>query len=433
MATARVAVLVGLATLVGGCSRDHVAPAKKVVVIGLDGGTWDLLDGYIARGLLPNLAKLRQGGVWAPLKSIKPSSSPVIWTSIATGKSPDKHGITFFVRFPAGDTGHPAPVTSTMRRGKALWNILSKLKRDVAVVGWFVTWPVEAVNGRMISDRAHWGATDEKGVFPPAYLAGFPPADIQGAIDALPRFMHAETDFSKLKPDSTDPEERLRYLVFDRFVKAYMRDAYYLKVADRVLSDGALPDFFALYLRGTDDVQHGFWKFMQPELFDGVTPEQAADYGKVIERYWQWTDEAVGHVLSYYKDTPALVIVVSDHGAGPAIGAYKVVTPEYLYLSGSHRQTGIFIANGPGVRRGGSISDASVYDITPTILHYLGQPVGNDMDGRVLTGAFVDAIADRPVAHIETYDEAADAPTGPVASPVDDKALEHLRSLGYIE
>ena len=421
-----------LALALAGCATD-VRPARKVVLIGIDGGTWDLLDGYIERGLLPNLAKLREHGAWGPLQSIQPSSSPVIWTSIATGKSPDKHGITFFVRFPGGDTGKPGPVTSTMRRGKALWNILSAKGRDVAVIGWFVTWPVQAVNGRMISDRAHWGAIDDKGVFPPGYLGDFEPPTMADGIQAMPNFMHAEFDPAKLDPNATDPDARLNCLVFDRFVRAYTRDLYYLRAAERVLGDGPLPDFFALYLRGTDDVQHGFWKFMQPELFEGVTKQQADDYGKVIERYWQWIDEGVGKILSFYDRTDRLVVVVSDHGAGPAVGHYKIFTPEYMHLSGSHRMNGILVADGPGVRSGKASVDAGVYDITPTILAYLGEPIGDDMDGHALTDLFVPALAKKPLEHLPTYDGPGDVPTGHVSSDVDDKALEHLRSLGYIE
>jgi hypothetical protein len=418
------------------CSPRPEAPAAHVVVLGLDGGTWDLLEPYIERGLLPNLARLRAQGAWGPLQSINPSSSPVIWTSIATGKSPDKHGITFFVRFPEGKTGEPGPVTSTMRRGKAIWNILSAKGYDVATVGWFVTWPVESVNGRMISDRAHWGATDSQGVAPPYYLAGFDPPTIAEAMAALPQFARFDLDPGNVhsRPsEGATAEERLQSLVFERLVTAYLRDLYYLRVAERVLADGRLPDFFALYLRGTDDVQHGFWKFMEPELFAGVTSEQIDRFGKVIERYWQWTDAAVGRILEFYKDTPRLVLVVSDHGAGPAIGRNRIVTKEYLELSGSHRETGILIANGPGVRRSAEAVPASVYDVTPTILHYLGLPVGDDMDGRPILGLFSGAVADREIARLATYDEKNDQAREHVASEVDHKALDHLRSLGYIE
>ncbi len=361
------------------------------------------------------------------------SSSPVVWTSVATGKVPEKHGITVFVRFPNGDTGKPGPVTSTMRNGKALWNIVGPRGYDVAVVGWFVTWPVEEVNGRMVSDRAHWGEIDEQGVFPPAYVTGIPIPTVDEARAAMRDFVDFDYDPAHRDKESTDPAERLNYLVFDRFVRAWIRDTYYLRVTERILNDGALPRVLAVYFRGTDDVQHGFWKFMQPEHFPDVTPEQAARFGKVIERYWQWIDVAVGKILARYEGTPRLVLVASDHGAGPAVGDHRINVPEYLHLSGSHRQTGIFIAEGPGIRQNERIEDAEIYDVTPTLLQYLDLPVGDDMDGKVLREIFSGALAKRPVEKITTYDDTSDRATGHIASGADEKALEFLESLGYVD
>jgi arylsulfatase A-like enzyme len=127
------------------------------------------------------------------------------------------------------------------------------------------------------------------------------------------------------------------------------------------------------------------------------------------------------------------VLVVSDHGAGPAVGQYKIDVPEYLHLSGAHRDTGVLIANGPGVRQGETVHAARIYDVTPTLLWYLGLPVGADMDGKVLTDMFTTAFARRPVETVPTYDDATRQPASQTESKVDDKALEHLRSLGYIE
>ena len=403
-------------------------------MLALDGGTWDLLDGYMQRGLLPNLAKLRKGGVWGPLKSIKPSSSPVIWTTVATGKTPEKHGITFFVRFPTGNTGQPVPVSRTLRRCKAIWNILGDRDKDVAIDGWLITWPAEEVYGRMITDRAHYGNV-EKESFPPGYMTELQPVPIEKVLKVMPSFMSEDFDFGHMDRNSKDPEERLNFLVYDRFVRAYARDEFYLEAAERMLDDGPLPDATFVYLRGTDDVQHGFWKFMEPDKFKGVTEEEARRFGKVIERYWQWTDQAVGKILSHFdKDT--LIVVLSDHGGGPAVGKYKIITKEYLQLSGSHRNTGILIINGPGVKVGKEIDFASVYDITPTLLAYVGLPVAEDMDGRILKEAFVPGIANGSAGTIATYETGKPKPIEAAQpdkpSAVDKKVLEGLRSLGYI-
>ncbi|RMD84910.1 MAG: hypothetical protein D6815_03175 [Candidatus Dadabacteria bacterium] len=420
-----------LAAAVACHPRHEVQQRPPVVLFALDGATWTLLDPFMERGLLPNLERLRRQGTWGVLESMQPSSSPVIWTTVATGKKPQKHGITFFVRFPDGDPGHPKPVDSRMRRAKAIWNILSAKGFDVAVVGWFVTWPPEEVNGRMISDRAHYPASRPR-AFPPGYLADLPPASAKEAVAAAPRFMDPGVDLSRARKDSANPDERIAFLITDRFVKAYARDAFYLRAAERVLSDGPLPDFFALYLRGTDDVQHGFWKFMDPEPFGDVPPEHVRRYGKVIERYWQWIDKAVGRVLEHYRGENPLVLVVSDHGAGPGT---DIDVPAYLHLSGSHRKEGVLIAAGPGIRKGARIEGASVYDITPTLLHYLGLPVAQDMDGRVLVDLFTGELASRPVRRIATYEDARPPahPQAPPQSADDQRILEHLRSLGYIQ
>ena len=89
------------------------------MLIGLDGADWKLIDAMLARGELPNLARLRREGVWGHLKSAVPLLSPLIWTTIATGKTPDQHGILSF-RADDSETGDAVPVTSNLRKVKAL-------------------------------------------------------------------------------------------------------------------------------------------------------------------------------------------------------------------------------------------------------------------------------------------------------------------------
>jgi hypothetical protein len=327
--------------------------------------------------------------------------------------------------------------------------MLSRRRIDVAVLGWYVTWPAREVFGRLLTDLAHFGQIAGS-AWPAEFLWNLPPVPDQDAIAAMPRFMDFPYDPAKaVKKEGKTPT--LDYLVYDRFVRAWTRDQFYLLAAEKTLSDGALPESLFLYLRGTDDVQHGFWKFMDPAAFaprtmpDGkplegavtVPPEQVAAFGKVILHYWQWIDEGIGRILSHYKNSPPLVIVCSDHGAGPGVGADKIDVPEYMHLSGSHRIDGIFLASGPGIRHepnGIEISGATIYDIAPTILHALGLPVGKDMDGHVLTDIFDESVAKRPDEIIESWDTGI-APSGPepqIPAAVDKQVLEHLQSLGYI-
>ena len=126
---------------------------------------------------MPSFAKLRQEGAYARLISAKPLLSPIIWTTIATGKPPDQHRIGHFVAVNA-KTGEQLPVTSRMRKVKALWNILSDAGRSVAVVGWWATWPAEDVRGTVVSDHTCYHFLFDEGATGGADLTGtiYPPA-----------------------------------------------------------------------------------------------------------------------------------------------------------------------------------------------------------------------------------------------------------------
>jgi predicted AlkP superfamily phosphohydrolase/phosphomutase len=120
--------------------------APPVVLIGLDGADWNIIDPLVAAGKMPNLAGLIGRGSRARLLTISPTLSPVIWTTIATGVKPERHGIVDFTAVNK-DTGAAVPVTSNLRRVPALWNILSSAGRTVGFVGWWASFPAEKVNG----------------------------------------------------------------------------------------------------------------------------------------------------------------------------------------------------------------------------------------------------------------------------------------------
>jgi hypothetical protein len=147
-----------VAAFLAGCAGEPEPPAAlppptgdRVLLIGVDAGTWDLLNPLIAAGVLPTFAHLVETGYSAKLISMEPSRSPALWTTIATGKVPAQHGIEGFVV--ETDDGEEVPVTTNLRRTETLWTIASRAERAVNVVGWYVTWPAEAIRGVMVSDR----------------------------------------------------------------------------------------------------------------------------------------------------------------------------------------------------------------------------------------------------------------------------------------
>ena len=133
------------------CGGGEESPGK-VLIIGLDGAEWSLIRPLVEAGEMPNLAGLMERGIHGNLRSLEPpQKSPAIWTTIATGKSPEVHGIRTFV-----DKEDGKPLTRNLRKARALWNIVSGINRTAGVVGWLMTWPAEPVNGFVVSDYVQY-------------------------------------------------------------------------------------------------------------------------------------------------------------------------------------------------------------------------------------------------------------------------------------
>src|SRR5437867_1769339 len=151
------------------------APGVKVVLVGLDAADWQIIDPLAAAGRLPTLARLKRTGAWANLRSMDPTLSPLLWTTVATGKPPEEHGVLDFLALDP-KTGLRVPVSSAAREVKALWNFFTEAGRSCGIVAWWATYPAEAVNGRLVSDRVAYslfatpgGPPPPGAVFPEAY------------------------------------------------------------------------------------------------------------------------------------------------------------------------------------------------------------------------------------------------------------------------
>ena len=128
----------------------HPGPtAAPLLVIGVDGLEWNVILTMLRDGSLPNLARLMRQGVYGRLNTLLNPESPIVWTSVATGKIPAKHGIVAFTR--RDEKGNRQLYSNGDRKTKALWNILSDYRQRVAVIGWWMTFPVEEINGIMVA------------------------------------------------------------------------------------------------------------------------------------------------------------------------------------------------------------------------------------------------------------------------------------------
>ncbi len=416
------------------------AAPSRIVIVGIDGLDWSRVNRLADEGRMPNLARMRSEGASGILHSIRPFVSPTIWTSIATGKTEEKHGISGFLVNTA-NPGDVSPTTSNMRKVKAVWQILSAAERSVGVIGWLVTYPADVVNGYLISSHVTLALSAKRESRAPNQTddwlsEGIYPRSLWSEV--ADNVYHEEDvgdsiiqSFIATSPDRAMKEEKIRTSGLAKF---YASDMTSLTLARHFFKTQPA-DFSAVYFRGSDMTSHFFWRFMEPESWKRELSAEAVEtFSPVVERYYALADSLLGEVLELV-DSDAIVLLISDHGFAGHRG-YRGFEGDVAVGIEMHREDGILFINGPGIKRGERIEGASVLDVTPTVLALAGLPVARDMDGRPLTEAMSRAFLERhPVVYIDSY-EVGGAPDGdltPVESPIDDEIKEMLRSLGYID
>ncbi len=365
----------------GACSDR--APSPRVWIVGLDGADWDLLDPMIERGLLPTLARLRREGAWGRLRSEDPMLSPILWTSIATGRRPDVHGVTWFMS--EGPGREKIPVTRAERRVRALWDLAHERGLRSGVIGWWATWPVEPIRGWMVSDYVGWhsfGVTGRgvstKGQFWPADLDPVVRAAFAGAEATAERFVPTLFD----APVPADSSARTR---IEGLRDAWVTSEAYLRIAAQQL-DRDPPDLFALYLEGTDAVLHLFGAFSPPRS-PWLDTASLAAFSPTVERYWQWQDRRLADLLER-RPPGTLLVVVSDHGFRVGEERRRETAVDVATADADHLPDGILLLHGPGVRAGQRVRGASLYDVAPTVAWRMGWALSEELPGKPLVSAF---------------------------------------------
>jgi predicted AlkP superfamily pyrophosphatase or phosphodiesterase len=426
----------------------------SIVLVGMDGLEWNVMRPLLREGRLPNFAKLIERGVAGKLETLEPTVSPTIWTTVATGTDREAHGILGFVDKTGEMQAEGRLYTNLDRKTKAFWNILSDYNRSVAVVGWWLTYPVEPVNGIMVAqtnttrrDEITQGDKIWKGtlyadkqdqVWPPAMQS-----EILGFVDDVERDL-PELVRSVLgaMPAEAGPVPR-RLLEKCRW--AFRADEIYRRVGLRLLRDAKELGLFSIYFGIPDVMGHRFWRYAEPERYD--VPPTAAEvemFGDYIARAYVHVDGVLGELVNAAPG--ADIIVVSDHGMQDVNvhGTFADDLAVRQLRSGGHpgAPPGVFIAAGPSFTHQSTSLDelptiGSVFDITPTLLAVTGVPIGRDMPGEPLEEILVDGSTGRgPFEWVDTHTPSDwhlarlsddDSPAG-----LEAERLEQLRSLGYL-
>ena len=272
-------------------------PFRRVFVLGLDGATFDLITPWTEEGKLPNLAALMKEGTCGPLESTVPPISAPAWASFMTGVNPGKHGIYHFQD--RQEKSYQARLVSGADiKAPTLWRILSDAGRPTISVNVAMTFPPEKIKGVMIT-----------GVDTPGNRVTYThPADLAAELQA-------EIGEYVIEPGLVEHCRRGHYGVAFRALMHALEQR--IKAVDYLMSHKPW-DLFVVNYRATDNVQHHFWHLMD-STHPTYDPEQGERYGDSIFEVYQRLDTWLGELRGRLDDDTAL-IVVSDHGAGPASG-----------------------------------------------------------------------------------------------------------------
>lgn len=265
--------------------------AKKIMIIGLDGVPLDIIQRWAQGGHLPTLRRLMDGGAVGQLRSTIPPTSGPSWSSFVTGMNPGKTGIYDFLYRKDGTYNFP-PVNASQRGGTTIWRYLSDAGRRVGVLNLPMSYPVEQVNGFMVSGwMTPYAATDF--IHPPELAAE----------------LEEQVGDYRIYPTETFTESRQ-----DSFLQASY-DLLDMRTRTAVHLARTKPwDLFMTVFFDTDRLLHQLWHYMEPEH---PWRTDAEDREWIVRDYFTQVDTSIGRLLEY-ADEDTLVIILSDHGMGRA-------------------------------------------------------------------------------------------------------------------
>jgi hypothetical protein len=396
-----------------------VTGTSQVRVLMLDGASLDVIFTAVAAGRLPNIARIFDQGAVMHLATLRPTQAEPVWSSIATGRYPMANGVRSSVVYRAlGGTPidllpdycfaqalvrfgflTEEPQSATDLRARPIWSILSDRGVSVGVIGWPLTHPAPVINGFAVSDAFHRLPDTElsQDVTPALWPGGWLP----DALAALR--VPANPDPVSLVSAMGAPQPVNDYDV-SRDHAPILADRVHLQLLNAF--EPSAPRFLAVRFPGIDAVGHRFLRYADPSAFGDVSEAERERFGGVLNQYYGFIDTLVGRELERLGPDD-LLLVVSAFGMEPLSPGKRVleILAGNSQISGTHERApdGFVLAYGSMVAAGRP-NRASVVDLAPTILYFLGLPVGRDMDGFARIDLFKRAFtSDKPVTYIPSY------------------------------
>jgi len=355
---------------------------SRLTLLGMEGLSFDFIIPLLSEGTLPNFSLLVENGSWGRLRGFTPNENEVLGASLDTGKLPAKHrrlsALSYRLR------NHPQRLDVIPR-----FIFFSQLSR----LGFLKPAPAEP----SARPADMWQIFSDCGL---SVLRRDRPTDVEAVSD----IQKAETAFSLLFAD-------LRFETSPLFTPArqsFFRDFRFEDEAGQE-RQRLQPRVFSLMLTGLNTVEKHFYQYSFPDLYSGVDSADAAKFGSVIAKYYQFYDRIIGRYLTSLKDDETL-IVYSPHGIEPLPFWKRLLgwVSGRPGVSADHEQApdGVIFFYGKKIARAKNIEGFRVIDLAPTLLYFTGLPVGRDMDGIVRSQVFVkEFTAENPIFYISSYED----------------------------
>jgi predicted AlkP superfamily phosphohydrolase/phosphomutase/tetratricopeptide (TPR) repeat protein len=406
--------------------------AKKVLLLGWDAADWKIIQPLLEAGLMPNLERLVSDGVMGKLLSLQPMLSPMLWNSIATGKRADKHGVHGFVE--PDPLGGIRAVTSTSRRCKAIWNILTQSGLRTHVLGWFASHPAEPINGVCVTNQfgsSRGVSLGEPWPLPPETIYPARLTETLAQLRVHPATL-AVQDMQLFIPQAKTIDQKEDRRLWIAAVR--LAETVNMHAAATWVMENEPWDFMAICNTSIDHFCHAFMHYHPPRMAH-VPEHDFSLYKDVVNGCYRFHDMLLGRLLELAGEDTA-VLLCSDHGYY-SDNLRPLLTPqEPAGAAVWHRPFGIFALKGPHIRKDEWIfGPPTLLDIAPTVLTLFGLPIGADMDGKPLLEAFSEPVKVTIIPSWETVDgECGMHPPDRRVDPAAARALlQQFVALGYIE
>lgn len=287
---------------------------NKVLMIGLDGATFSLLNPLMDEGVMPFLKQFLAQGVHGNLMSTQNPLTPPAWISMITGRSPDVHGVYDFTRPEFTNGSVYVKVTDSRDiRCETVWSMASRQGKRVTALNFYGMAPAFPVEGYLMSGFITWKHL-RRATYPPSFF---------DTLKDLPSF-----DYKHLSQNLTEERKYVQSVGKEDYYEDWIdwqskrTDAWATVLCYLMKNDPT--DLTAIVLDGPDKLQHFCWRYLDPQLIENYSSPEEVRLRQLCLDYYRELDKTIEHIVSL-ADPSTNVVFTSDHGFG--------ATTEVVYIN----------------------------------------------------------------------------------------------------